>query len=267
MPWSQFHALFAITLVAFLTTAGGLWIASRKPSWYTEDKLCALIALGTGLLIGVAFIEFLPISLASPSNGPLLVIAGLFFILFVETYIAPRLNFLEGQNCDHDHSKAHDLKHRKAHSHQHHFISHQAACSAVGCLIVCSFFDGLQMMAAFQIDAGTGWLVSLGLLFHVLPDGVLAAGIALAGGMSRKNAIWVSWITGIALVAGAGFSSALAKWAGGVEVVLPFAAGVLVYVTLIHLLPVGSRHRHGLKFITLGCAFFIIVHVLSGHTH
>ena len=261
------EALSAIFLVSLVTTLGGLWIASRNPKWYSNDRLCALIALGTGLLLGVAFIEFLPFAFKSHDDGSILVISGLMFTLLVEKYVAPRLDFLEGHSCDHDHSKKHEAKNDKEHSPPHHFISHQAACSAVGCLIVCAFFDGLQMLAAFQFDDHTGWIVSVGLLFHVLPDGVLAAGIALAGGMSKRNATLVSWVTGVAILSGAIFSYLIGTWTSGLSVILPFASGVLIYVTLIHLLPTGSRHRYGYLLTLTGIGLFVGLHFLMGHTH
>ena len=269
------HALAAILTISLFTTFGGIWIASRKPEWYTTKRLQLFVALGTGVLLGIGFLEFLPVSFeAGGENAPLFILLGLLFIIFVETQVAPHLDFLEGQSCDHDHAKDHDHKDHPSQEHAHHFISHQAACSAVGCLIVCAFFDGFKVFSAFSVGTVEGWLIASGLFFHILPDGVLAASIALAGGMSRSRAMKVSWITGGSIVVGAFFSWGLGEMIGGTSFVLPFASGILIYVTLIHLLPVGAKHRHGLKVMSLGLLLYILLHfftheggALGHHTH
>jgi len=252
---STLQLLIAVTVIAGLTTLGGLWIASQKPKWYSRKKITSLVALGTGMLLALSFSEFLPEALA-PSNrfGPELVFLGILFIIAMETFVAPRLNFFEGTTCSHDHAHGHDHKDDPNQEHLHHLISHNAACSAVGCLMVCAFFDGIQMNAAFKIGSATGWLTSMGLLFHILPDGVLAAGIAIAGGMTHLLARRVSLITGGALLLGSLLTLAIEQLIAFNAFVLPISAGVLTYVGLIHLLPVGLSQKNGYFWLLLGAA-------------
>ena len=261
-------ALFSVFGVAVVTTGGGFWIAAKRPSWYSDHALHGLVAIGTGLLLSVGLLEFLPVAFSqNPQEAPILIIAGLLFILFVENYLSPHLNFLEGHDCHHDHAKDHDHKEKPAQEHTHHLISHQAACSAVGCLVICGFFDGFEMLTAFSISTQTGWTTCLGLLFHVLPDGVLAASIALAGGMSKARARLVSSLTGGMLLLGALLaSSLLGLWPESRPMILAFSTGVLLYVVLMHLLPVGMKHRKGFFLITFGGLLFLAIHLLS-HSH
>lgn len=267
----KFGAFLATLLIAIITTLGGLWIATRKPSWYTQERLSLFMALGAGLLLGIGFLEFLPYSMESGGRfAPVWMILGLLSVIFVETYVSPKLNFFEGRHCDHDHAKEHSEKDSHKHEHHHHFISHQAACSAVGCLVVCAFFDGFQMNTAFNLGSREGWLVSLGLLFHILPDGVLAASIALAGGMTKSKARGVTLLTGGTIVAGALVSVLADSLMGGVGYILPFATGVLIYITLIHLLPVGAKHKYGLQLMAAGVLVYTLLFFLNhpnGHTH
>ena len=252
MNWQLIAALL---LLAILTAMGGLFIALKKPSWYTKSRQEQLIALSTGLLLGIAFFEFLPHSLeAAPSSGPFLILAGLLFILFVERFIAPKLPFFKGQHCR---------------EHEHHLVSHQAACSTVGCLIVCAFFDGLEITMAFSLGPEQGWPMTLALICHILPDGALAANIALAGGMSRRQAQGISCITGLSLLAGAG-STLLVNALGETmhHFILPFATGVLLYVALGHLLPVGMKHPRGYWWLACGAFLFALFAFFShGHGH
>lgn len=262
------QTILPIVLIAFTTTAGGFWIASRKPAWYSQEKLRWFVAVGTGLLLAVALIEFLFTAFQlTPRQTPFLIIAGILFILFVETYLAPHLNFFEGHDCHHDHAKSHDEKEKLSQEHTHHLISHEAACSALGCLIICAFFDGFEIRTAFSVGSTAGWTTAMGLLFHVLPDGVLAAGIALAGGMTVRRTRLVSALTGGLLILGALTASVILEvWPQARGWILPFSTGVLLYVVLMHLLPVGMKHRRGFFWILTGALFFSALHFLT-HRH
>ncbi|MCY4524216.1 MAG: ZIP family metal transporter [Halobacteriovoraceae bacterium] len=256
--WGTFFIIFTL---AFISSWGGFYIAQKK-SGVLEKWQWRLTSFGMGILLGVSFLEFLPHTMEHhPQLSPLLMVAGIVFIIFVEVFIAPKLDWLEGKSCAHDHAKDHDRKSHIHLEHQHHLISHQAACSAVGCLIVCAFFDGLEMAAAFYLGEKTGILTSIGLVFHILPDGILAANIALAGGMSTGKAKFISLVTGFSLITGAVFSLLLGRLLPSFHYVLPLAAGILIYVSLVHLLPVAMKTNKG-AWALGGLMFFLLLKYL-----
>lgn len=261
---SSLHLYISTILVAGISMLGGLWIATKKPSWYTQERLWMIVAIATGLLLGIAFFEFIPHSFeTNPHSTPYYMAFAVIFMIIVETKIAPKLNFFEGKSCSHDHAKDHDHKKNPNQEHQHHLISHHAACSALGCLIVCAFFDGFQIRSAFLVDIKTGWITSLSLLFHLLPDGVLAASIAIAGGMNSSRAKITSVITGGTFIIGSVVASFLGPYLGQSNLILSFAAGLLIYVVFIHLLPVGMKHKNGLYFVLLGLLIFVSIQSVS----
>lgn len=252
---SNWTILATVLIVASISSLGGFFMASR-PSVFFEKWKYKLIGLGTGILFGVAFLEFLPHAMKShPDLSPLLIVSGLVLIVFIEAVIAPKLNFLEGNHCRHDHAKEHRSKQNPHHEHLHHLVSHQAACSAVGCLMVCAFFDGLEITTAFRLDSKTGLLTSGGLLFHILPDGILAASISLAGGASPLKAKFIVLMTGMALVLGSLISIFLISLS--FRYMLPLACGILIYVCLVHLLPVAIKERNGYWWPLFGLLFFM----------
>ena len=255
MPFN-WTIITTVLILAAISSLGGFFIASSSGRLFEKWKY-KLIGLGTGVLFGVTFLEFLPHAMEShPDISPLLIISGLILIVFVETVIAPKLNFLENDHCKHDHAKEHDHKQNPHHEHQHHLVSHQAACSAVGCLIVCSFFDGLEIATAFRLSSKTGLLTGFGLLLHILPDGILAASLALAGGASPVRAKLIVLINGTVLVSGALVSIFL--FSVSFHYIIPLATGILIYVCLVHLLPVAVRKRNGYWWLLFGLLFFMI---------
>jgi zinc transporter ZupT len=200
------------------------------------------------MLLAINFVELLPHAMekAQPWT-PVVIFIGIISMILMEKYVAPKLTFLDRQ-IHHEH---HEEGHHKNEDHGHHLISHKEACSSVGCLIVCAFFDGIEIASAFHVNLSSGWIVSSGLLFHVLPDGAIAAGMAMAGGLSSKVAKWSSLLIGAALFIGAILSVVVGNVVGFHSVVLPLTFGVLTYVCLVHLLPMSLKHRFGLAGLIL----------------
>lgn len=266
----DWQLLAALVLIVLSTTIGGLWIARHRSSDFVTHKLPLLIAIGTGMLIMLNFVEFLPHAYATGNSWVSgFVLLGILSVIATEKYISPLLDFLEPAGCQHDHhTHSSDFHHKiPAAKHAHHLISHQAACSSIGCLLVCAFFDGVQIKSAFSLDAQTGWLVSLGLLFHILPDGALSAGMALAGGFSYRFAKISAYVTGGVVLAGALVSFIIESLVGYETVVLPFASGVLMYVSFVHLMPIATRSRHGFFFMLGGALFIFVMSFFHSHDH
>lgn len=232
-----------VLLIVALTALGGILIA-QQPTRKTAKMLPLVISVGTGLLVSLSFVEFLPHAFEHQTEFTVpLILAGIFMVIIGDKYIAPRLMRRHSSHCSH---------HSHANTEGHSLISAQAACSSVGCLIVCAFFDGVQIYSGFQLGEHTGLLVGTGLLFHTVPEGALAAGMALAGGMSKGFARWSSIFVGGAILLGAVSAALFGHYMSFETYVLPFASGVLIYVALGHLLPVSIQTRYGLLGIVIG---------------
>ena len=101
----------------------------------------------------------------------------------------------------------------------------------------------------------------MALLSHILPDGVIAASIALSGGLSTGQAKKISWLTGGCLLLGATVATFFGSIPALSEAVMPVAAGILIYVSLIHLLPLGLKNKHGFLWLLAGLALFLASHL------
>lgn len=247
-------------VTASTTMAGGLWIASRPRTWLSAHRLHGLMAMGGGLLLAVLCFEMLPASLVvggSHAWGALF--AGVMAVLVFERYLAPKLDGLlaGGHDPDHDHD----------HHHDHVVMGHGAACSTLGCLLVCTFFDGVAMAAGFGLDAEVGVLVAIGLAAHMLPEGLLASTVVLASGNSAARARQAAFATGIAFMLGMAVPAVVGGALGTVSLALPFASGVLLYVVLGQLLPMALRTPAGVGLVLAGALVFGLVERLLPHSH
>ncbi|MEB3197494.1 MAG: ZIP family metal transporter [Candidatus Sericytochromatia bacterium] len=275
-------------VTASTTMAGGMWLASRPRRWLTHERLSAMMALGAGLLLAVLFFELLPASLHQGDEGRALtwLFGGIVAVMLFERYLAPHLDLVGDEDevaCGHGHTGHHDHDHGEhGHGHVHgyaqegvaqgevahaHLLSHGTACSALGCLMVCTFFDGVAMAAGFTLNFSIGLLVMVGLLAHILPEGMLAAAVVLAAGRSRRLAHRAAIATGAAFLLGLGLPLALGGATGTLGFALPLAAGVLLYVVLAQLIPVALRTANGVPLVLSGAVLFGLLERLLPHSH
>lgn len=166
----------------------------------------------------------------------------------------------------HDHAHGHDHGHHHGHGHGD-LLSHGAACSVLGCLLACTFFDGLAIGASFGLGAEVGVWVAFGLAAHLVPEGMVAATVLLAAGSSRAAAQRAVVGVGVALMLGVLVPTLAGEALGLTALALPFSAGVLLYVVLAQLAPVALRVRGGVPAMAMGAALFWVVSVLSPHHH
>jgi zinc transporter ZupT len=258
MPFETTSLLLLGTLAALANLAGGLLIlpaggAIRR----NELVLKSLVGAGAGFLLAVIFIEIIPrtadLWLAGDFSGEkseklvapmLLLLAGYLLINFFEQSLIPHLH-LES------HSKA--------------VIARSKAYAAIGGLLFHSFFDGLALASAISVNFSAGVLVFLAIFLHKLPEGFTAVTLVLAAGETVKKAIAASAIIGLGTLIGI-FVFALVKNQINVSVayVLPFSAGVTLYVAASELIPElyhhGERNRLVSVFVFAGVALFFVLH-------
>ena len=176
---------------------------------------------------------------------------GFLVIKFSESYIAPLIFGKEASAQCHNHHESPD---------QNHLISHHAACSSIGCILICAFFDGLEISSAFLIEKEVGLIVTLGFVLHTISESSLAVSLGISSGFSssksRKNALLV----GIAIFSG-GLLGLFASQAISFEnYILPFATGVMLYVSFGHLVPASLKDNYGYIGVILGASLIFWLH-------
>ena len=226
-----------------------------------------VVAFGTGFLVILLFFDFLPHSFDTTEAGLysiMIMLAGFLVNAFSEIGVLPRLKFLNKLLPD----KKHDChEHDSEHIH-YHLMPSSVGCSAVGCLILCAFFDGIRLASALLIDMGTAIMMSIGLLFHLLPESVAVIGIGLSSGFSRKSLLGIILVFCFAFLGGYHIFFLLSYMENWQNLVLPFASGLFLYVCFVHLIPIVIRFKvkkwflmgAGLCFIFLQSSFLLSSH-------
>jgi zinc transporter ZupT len=248
-------------LAAVANLIGGLFIASTGAHRRNERILKYLVALGAGFMLAAIFIEIVPETVAIWTDGSkgnnaaeavvgamTLLLAGYLIIQLFEHTIAPHFHF-------------------GAETHPEHVIRPSAAYTAIGGLLIHTFFDGVSIAAAFLVNFKVGLLVFIAILLHKVPEGFTVASIMLASGRSPRKARIATLAIGTATLAGViGVALLKTKVQTVVAYALPFSAGVTLYVAASDLIPEVNHKEEKNPVVSIvvfgGVAFFYLLHRL-----
>ena len=220
-------------------------------------QLTKIIAFGAGFLSTFVLVEILPHTFKESTqifNTTLLIICGFFINAVAERWILPKLSFLNHLLPKEKHECS---QHDAAHVH-YHLLPPSMGCSAMGCFILCAFFDGIRLNSGLLINPQATVLISIGLLFHLLPESITIVGIGMSSGFSRKALGRIIALFCLSLMAGSASFFALSKLQTVESTTLALAAGLFIYVCSIHLIPVTIKIRQ-IKWLLAGIGICLLL--------
>jgi zinc transporter ZupT len=258
-----FSGLLLFGVLATLgNIVGGLLLASTGAHRQDDRFLKYLIALGAGFMLAAIFIEIVPESFKMWTEGHgtgepaaqavlgamTLLLAGYLLIQLFEHTITPHFHF-------------------GAETHPESVLRPTAAYTAIGGLLIHTFFDGVSIAAAFLVDTKVGLLVFIAILLHKLPEGFTVASIMIASGRSLRKARIATLVVGLATLAGVVCVALLRTTTTSiVAYALPFSAGVTLYVAASDLIPEVNHKEEKNPMVSVvvfgGVALFYLLHRL-----
>ena len=255
----SFAQLFVLGILAMLANVfGGLILFPTGIHRRYKAFLKYLLALGAGFMLAVVFIDVLPEIIEmwqrkENSNTSeslifpmILLLAGYLLTQFFEHTVAPHFHL--GEEV-----------------HSEHLISVQSAYTAIGGLLIHTFFDGVSISAAAQVDFKVGILVFIAIFLHKFPEGFTIGSMILATGKGLKQVLWATSLVGLTTLFGVLFFYFVGSNTGfSVAYALPLASGVTLYVAASDLIPEVNHHGGKRPFVSLsvfaGVAMFFLVH-------
>lgn len=223
-----------------------------------------LVSLSAGLLLGTAVLHLLPEAVESGVDFHALswtLLGGLIGFFLLEKLAILR----------HSH-------HHEGDGHEHHEGHDRAEAGPGGMLILVgdaihNFADGAMIAAAFLIDIKLGWLTTLAIAAHEIPQEIGDFIVLVNAGYTRQRALAFNLLSSLAGVAGAlaayvsfGRSNELLPY------VLTVSAASFIYIALADLVPdlhrQSRRHsRDSLYQTLLMIAGIGVVALLTSHAH
>ena len=202
---------------------------------FTDNRITSCSA---GLIMGLTFLHFIPHSLEhyTPFNFSVTLLITLSVLLIIETHLIPKMDFL--------HIWLPSLKNKQtdcSHYHQyHHHLSHSSSFSAIGCMLICSFLDGIRLGSALLIDITTTSALMIALFAHILPEGILVINLARSSAVSLRTCFYLQGI--FCLLFGLGIVSTGLTYVHIPNInILALSSASLLYVCFIHLLPIALQ--------------------------
>jgi zinc transporter ZupT len=255
---SIFAQLIIFGLIAALANVfGGLILFPSQIHKNYKRFLKYLLALGAGFMLAVTFFEILPKTVLmwqkinpqaseNLSVPMILLLAGYLLTQFFEHTIAPHFHL--GEEV-----------------HSENLISSRSAYTAVGGLLIHTFFDGVSIAAASQIDLKVGFLVFIAVFLHKFPEGFTIASMILAAGKGFKEVLIATSIVGLTTFAGVLLFYFIGANIGfSIVYALPLASGVTLYVAASDLIPEVNHHGGKRPLVSLavfaGVALFFALH-------
>lgn len=221
-----------------------------------KSSLKYVLALGAGFMLAVTFIGIFPEMIVlwqSKGNTAetylfpmVLLLGGYLLTQFFEHTIAPHIHLGEEVNSEH-------------------LISTSSAYTAIGGLLIHTFFDGVSIAAAAQVNFQVGILVFIAIFLHKFPEGFTIASLILATGKGFKEVLTATSLVGLTTILGVLVFLFVGNSLGfTVAYALPVASGVMIYVAASDLIPEVNHHGGKRPIVSLfvfgGVALFFLLH-------
>ncbi|MGV8141886.1 MAG: ZIP family metal transporter [Candidatus Woesearchaeota archaeon] len=183
------------------------------------DKiLLYLVSFSVGALFGDVFIHLIPEAFEEYNNGTLIgiyILIGILFSFAVE-------KFIHWRHCHTPEGRQH-----------HHSFAYM---SLVGDSVH-NFIDGLIIAGAYFVSIPVGMATTAAVLLHEIPQELGDFGILVHGGFSKAKALLFNFLTAITAIIGAIVGIIISSTEGMVMLLIPFAAGNLIYIAGSDLIP------------------------------
>jgi zinc transporter ZupT len=246
----------SLGVVAGLANIFGGVIVTARP--WSRAFLSYFIALGSGFMLATAVTEMIPESFRLLSSGSssaaLMVLAGYFIVHFFEHSWPGHFHFGEE-------------------THSQEFLNPRVAWSALGGLIVHTFFDGVAITSGFLVSRWLGTVIFGAVIMHNVPEGFTMASIMKAAHKSPGAGLWSVGALGVSRLVGIVTMAAAQSFAAergqplaatAVSYGLALSGGVTLYVAASDLIPEVNK-MPGLKIaltVALGVALVILLRFL-----
>ncbi len=220
--------IFAIGIATLVfTLLGGVFALHFK------DRFHLILGFSAGAVVGVAFFDLLPESIAlgsskfTPSVMTSIVALGFVIYLLLDRLLVHHCH--EGSHCENR--------------------SHGGLLGA-GSLAIHSFLDGVAIGLGFQASEAVGIIVTVAVLVHDFSDGINTVNIILKNNGTRQAAMrWLA-LDACAPILGLIATRFFSLSAPTLGVVLAIFGGFFFYIGGSDLLP-ESHHGHTTRWTTL----------------
>ena len=230
-----------LSLTTFFSTALGGIVALRN-----RDRLHRILGFTAGVLLGVVAFDLLPeiFNLIQTTHTDSIVPMIALVSGFLAFHVVEKLTIIHS---------AHEGEYEEGHKHPSVGLVSALALSAH------SFFDGIGIGLAFQVNAGVGVAVALAVIAHDFSDGLNTVTLMLAHRNNVRRAVALLFLDAITPLLGAASTLMFHLSDRNLLIYLGFFAGFLLYIGASDILPEAhAKHPSRLTLLlTIAGTLFI----------
>ncbi|MFX1485983.1 MAG: ZIP family metal transporter [Promethearchaeota archaeon] len=223
--------IISTSLMSTITFSGVLTLLLKEE--VLNKILLVFVGFSAGALIGGAFLHLLPEAIeALPSQIVFIPLIASFILFFV-------FEKLLWRHC------------HKAECDIHPF----AYLNLIGDGVH-NFIDGLVIAASFIAGIPLGIATTLAVAFHEIPQEIGDFGVIVFGGMSKRKALALNFVTALTAILGGIIGYFLSSSIQEIGILLlPFAAGGFIYIAASDLVPELHKESNPKRSWTAFAAF------------
>ncbi len=228
-----FYILIATTLISFGALVGIFTLAINEQK--LNKILLLLVSLSAGALMGGAFIHLLP-EASEELNGKALY--GIVLLSFISFFFLEKL--FHWRHCHKGKCDIHSFGYMNLFGDTIH-----------------NFIDGLILAATFMTDIRLGFISTLAIALHEIPQEIGDFGVLLYAGFKKKKALIANFLVATTVIIGGIVGYFLSSLNSFTVYLLPFAAGGFIYIAASDLMP-EIRKEQSLKKSIASFGMFLI---------
>lgn len=213
--------LASVTVVSLISFVGVIFIGLKES--LLRRIVMALVGFASGTLLGGAFFDLLP-EAVNMINPPItifyFVTLGIIVFFCIE-------KFLYWRHCHEEECQVHTF----------------AYISLVGDGVH-NFIDGMIIAATFVIGFELGFITTLAVISHEIPQEIGDFGVLIYGGLSKRKALTYNFISALTAILGAIVTYYVVYLRSNYTLLVPFAAGGFIYIAATDLMPELHKKSH-----------------------
>ena len=230
-------AVFIVSLISFVGALTLCWKSEKL-----KHFLDTFVSFAAGAMVAAAFLDLLP---EAAKDVGLKTVAPYVLVGIVVFFVVER--FFYWYHCHNNECKDHKLVRKKA----------AGYLNLVGDGVH-NFMDGVTITAAFLSGTSVGWLATLAVALHEIPQEFGDFNVLIFSGIRPARALFYNFLSALTAIAGVLLTYVFAKTVNtAAPYLLAFGAGGFAYIALADLLP-ELHHESSVKKGVTQLAMFIL---------
>ena len=210
--------IIANVIVSLISLAGGIFLLRKKV--FSKTVIPYLVAFAAGVILTTVFIDLFPEALEHSEE------VGKDFNIFLPAFVGVLFSF---------------FLERFLLWYHHHGGNHNIRPTLFLVVIgdgIHNFIDGIVIASAFIANPALGFVTTLAIAFHEIPQEIADFGVLIHSGLNKTKALIFNLLSAIPAIAGGILSFYFLKsLKGGLPIFLSFSSGIFIYIAGADLIP------------------------------